>query len=168
MRSSRTGRWTGGCALAVVAVISIACSSTKSNGNGQSGSGTNNAPQASANAAGGNPPAQSTGTVQVTFRGTNGKDRVQCSAIDTEFSVSASGGPIEWTAEARDSQPAKWPYDGNPVSSVVTQPSSGTLAEGQRMTVHVGGSHSGGRFFVAVSAPNRTGYSFQTLAFSCA
>jgi hypothetical protein len=92
---------------------------------------------------------------------------VACSGVDTEFAVAAYGGPVVWAVEARDRQPSRWPYDGNAVSSVVARPSSGVLAEGQRAVVQVSGTYAGGRFYLSVSAPNRTGHSFNTIEFTC-
>jgi hypothetical protein len=165
----------GGYALAVLALVALACGGIRSRDSGGSSGSTGSGrdtPIQTSPAQPGTPPATSpaapsTGTVQLTFRGTNGHDHVACSGVDTEFAVSGYGGPIVWTAEARDRMPSRWPYDGNAVSSIVAQPSSGVLAEGQRAIVHVSGTFPSGRFYVAVSAPNRTGHGFGTLEFSC-
>ncbi len=175
-----SGRTVAGV-LAALAAVSVACSWGRSD-DGGSGAGDGERPATSAprtdrpgpsaprterpGPAATTGPA-STGTVTVSFRGTRGSDRVRCAAIDTEFAVTAYQGPIVWTAEPRATEPARWPYDGNPAAGVGVEPASGTLAEGQSAVVRVRGTATGRQFFIAVSAPNAAGHSLVSVPFSC-
>jgi hypothetical protein len=100
-------RHAGGIGLAVLAVVTVACGFHRSGG-GSSGSGSRppapieaTTPAQPAPPAESSPAAVSTGTVQVTFRGTNGHDlarearrapRMQCSV--RVFSRSANRAAI--------------------------------------------------------------------------
>lgn len=105
--------------------------------------------------------------MQATFRGTNGTDTVQCSAINSELAVSAHGGPIAWSAKAYDRPSTKVPHDGVAVPGITFDPATGTLESGQRAVVRIRGSMSGSTFYVEVSAPNNAGFSAVTIPFTC-
>jgi hypothetical protein len=121
---------------------------------------------------GDSPAAQndSVGTVFTTFRGTKGTDHVSCNAIDTELLISPNGGRIRWTATASDSSTDSYPFVGAPLPSVVLDPASGVLDPGQSQLLHISGAFDGGpgaTFYVAVTAPNSSGYSNNTLQLFC-
>ncbi|MCL9795831.1 hypothetical protein [Frankia sp. AgKG'84/4] len=101
------------------------------------------------------PEPKSTGAVDVSRRGTNGTERVDCADIDSELRISAFNGSVRWTAA--------------PAAGVSVSPSSGFLDEGESQVVHVGGSYAGGGgFTVNVSAPSRSGGSGGVAAaFTC-
>jgi hypothetical protein len=163
----RNHRAAGGT-LVLLAVVSLACGTFRSGHSGASGAdpqppaARTTGPATEVDTASTEPP--STGTVEIDY---GGDERVACSAVDVEFTVTARDGPIVWTAEARDRQPIMWPYNGSPAQGIDAEPGTGVLAEGQSAVVHVRGAYSGSEFFIAVSAPNRTGHSAVTLRFAC-
>ncbi len=100
------------------------------------------------------PTPNSTGTVDVSQRGTSGTERVDCADIDSELKISAHDGSVRWTA--------------TPAAGVSVSPSSGFLDKGESQIVHVGGSYSGGGgFSVKVSAPSRSGGGGVASTFVC-
>jgi hypothetical protein len=111
----------------------------------------------------------SVGTVFTTMRGTNGSQRVSCDAIATEFKLEPNGGRIRWTAQALDRYTDKPWEPGSVASGVTVTPSSGVLDPGASQVIRISGSFTGPdrKFWVAVSAPNRTGHSGSTIEFSC-
>lgn len=118
-------------------------------GGGSGGSG------GSSGSGGGSEHPDSTGTVDVSQRGTSGTDRVDCSNIDSELKISARDGSVRWTAV--------------PAAGVSVLPSSGFLNEGESQVIHVGGRYTGAQTFtVNVSAPSRAGSSGVPAEFTCA
>jgi hypothetical protein len=113
-------------------------------------------------------PNDSDGTVEVTFRGTSGSDRVSCSSIASEFKVSANGGRVRWTTQLADHDP-DGPVPSRTPEGVSVSPGSGTLDQGQSTVVRVRGNFDGRdrKFWVKVAAPNRTGSGGVTLQFNC-
>lgn len=159
--------------LVLLGAVAVGCGFGRSGGD-VSGSGADTAPSVvkptSAGPRKSTPSPQapkSTGTVQVTFRGTSGTDTVRCSAVNSELAVSANGGPIAWSAKAYDRPSTKVPHDGTPIAKVTFDPPSGTLESGESAVVRIRGSFSGSQFYVEVSAPNNSGFSAVTVPFTC-
>ncbi|MGW4897185.1 hypothetical protein ACWEQL_33725 [Kitasatospora sp. NPDC004240] len=166
-------------------------SSSSSSGGGSGGNGSNDSGSNGSNGSNGNSngnngksgggssptvtsrPAEVLGSVQTTFRGTKGSERVDCSAIDTEFKVFPYKGKIRWTILVRDARPgAAPPYPGSTPPGIVVSPGSGTLEDGQSQLVHLRGRFDGPgkRFWVLVTAPTSSGSSGSSgsiLEFSC-
>jgi hypothetical protein len=154
-----------GCALAVILVLALAggqisvdlgsLGSGSGGGPGSAGSGSGEqSPENRRPPVTTNPAPKSVGTPNVTFRGTDGTERVDCSDIVTEFKVSAFSGRIRWTATS------------DPGVSV--SPSSGELEDGQDVLVSIRGADADGDSFeVIVSAPNRAGSAAVGVTFTC-
>lgn len=145
------------CALAVIVVFVVVRGQIDSDSDLNTGSGTGTGSLGGGGGGGTSGPGpverpdippdvtpDSTGSVTVTQRGTNGTTRVDCSDIDSELKITAFDGTARWSATS--------------ASGVSISPSSGFLDEGASEVVHVGGSYSGGAGFdVVVSAPGRGG-----------
>lgn len=135
---------------------------SNNNSNGTKGGGTHSpSPQVT---------EEKPGVVQADIRGTKGTERVSCSAIETEFRVSADQGKVRWSLHIRDAAPgARAPYPGNTPPGIVADATSGTLENGQSRIVRLRGRFDGpGRaFFVVVDAPTASGSSGVTFKFSC-
>ncbi|WP_242605661.1 hypothetical protein [Frankia sp. Cppng1_Ct_nod] len=118
-------------------------------GGGTGGSVTSGRPDVTTSAT-----ADSTGTPNVTQRGTNSTNHVDCASIDSKLKISANAGAIRWKATS--------------ASGVSVTPSSGFLDKGESEVVRIGGSYSGGGgFTVVVSVPNRVGAGSVNWPFTC-
>jgi hypothetical protein len=118
----------------------------------------------------GNTPDDSVGTVQTTFRGTDGRAQVSCDAIDTKLVITPHNGRIRWTAYAGGATKTTYPFVDGIVSSVTFDPPSGLLDPGQSQVLDISGSFTGSNgsnFYVAVAAPNSTGGGASTIEFFC-
>src|SRR5438045_5038970 len=101
----------------------------------------------------------SDGTVQVTFRGTQGSPNVNCSDINTEFLLSPATGTIKWNATPHDSDNIYDPQIRAMLPDVTVDPASGLLGPGQSTVIHVRGhvAAPAKEFWIWVVAPNRGG-----------
>ncbi|WP_239405598.1 hypothetical protein [Frankia sp. Cj3] len=157
------------CVLAAIVVLVVACGQITTGSDSGSGSGSLGGGGGGGGGTGGtvtsvrpevttstttSTRADSTGTPNVTQRGTNATSRVDCASIDSKLKISAYHGAIRWKATS--------------ASGVSVTPSSGFLNEGESEVVRIGGSYSGGgSFMVVVSAPNRTGSGSVNAMFTC-
>ncbi|MEV4517542.1 hypothetical protein AB0K00_52380 [Dactylosporangium sp. NPDC049525] len=116
------------------------------------------------------PPAKTTGSTKLgtlTVHSTaQTKTRVACSNIQTEERLTASKGPVNWTARAVDQ--VSDTGAGNVIGSVTVSPSSGSLADGASVVARIGGSYSGGqRFVVVFEYPTSIGSGRVNVELSC-
>jgi len=153
-----------GLLVGTVLLAAVAC--THRPASGSTLPGPVRTPVVIANAAAA-PGSDSIGTVHATLRGTTGRDHVACTAIDTELLISANEGRIRWTATASDSTLGSYPFIGPALPGVFLDPPSGVLEPGQSQVLHVSGRHTGATFYIAVTAPNASGYSANTIALYC-
>ncbi|GAA3277451.1 hypothetical protein Dvina_31720 [Dactylosporangium vinaceum] len=94
------------------------------------------------------------------------KTRVNCSDIQSEERITASDGPVDWTARAVDRVSDN--AVGRTIGSVTLSPASGSLAEGAGAVVRIGGSFSGGqRFVVVFEYPTKLGSGRVNVELSC-
>ncbi|SNQ49541.1 conserved exported hypothetical protein [Frankia canadensis] len=148
----------GGALVAVVLFVVLQGQHNGDSGSSSqisTGSGGAGGPGHGSGGSGGSEHPDSTGTVDVSRRGTSGTERVDCSNIDSELKISARDGSVRWTAV--------------PAAGVSVSPSSGFLDEGESQVIHVGGRYTGAQTFtVNVSAPSRAGSSGVPAEFTCA
>jgi hypothetical protein len=164
--SSRRANATVAYAVLVGTVLLAAVACTHKAVSGSALPGPVRTPVVSANAAAA-PDNDSIGTVNATLRGSIGRDHVACTAIDTELLISANEGRIRWTAIASDRTVGSYPFVGAALPGVVLDPPSGVLEPGQSQVLHVSGRHTGSTFYIAVIAPNASGYSESTIPLYC-
>jgi hypothetical protein len=156
-------------AAAAVAALLIACGGTKSSPPQTRPEPQNPEPVPATTATKG-PPPKTTGTTKMgtlAVRSTaQTKTRVSCSNIQTEERLTASTGPVNWTARAVDQ--VSNTGAGNVIGSITASPSSGSLADGASTVVRIGGSYPGGtRFVVVFEYPTSVGSGRVNVEMSC-